>query len=134
LSIQWNDDQPIYRQLKDRMITMILDGTLSEGDPLPSVRTVAVEYQINPLTASKAYQELAAEAVVEKRRGLGMFVNEGARAMLRSREKELFLAEEWPAILSRIKRLGLTLDDLPTELAPTGLQPIGLQDDTEDTQ
>lgn len=134
MSIQWNDDQPIYRQLKDRMITMILDGTLSEGDPLPSVRTVAVEYQINPLTASKAYQELAAEAVVEKRRGLGMFVNQGARAMLRSREKDLFLEEEWPAILSRIKRLGLALNDLPTEVEPADLQQTGLQDDTEDTQ
>lgn len=103
---------------------MILDGTLEEGDPLPSVRTVAVEYQINPLTASKAYQELAGEEVVEKRRGLGMFVNVGARAMLTAREKELFLAEEWPAILSRINRLGLTLEDLPTDIQTT----------TEDTQ
>lgn len=113
MSIQWNDDQPIYRQLKDRMIMMILDGTLAEGDALPSVRTVAVEYQINPLTASKAYQELAGEAVVEKRRGLGMFVNEGAREMLKAREKEQFLAEEWPAIVMRIKRLGLRVEDLP---------------------
>lgn len=103
---------------------MILDGTLSEGDALPSVRTVAVEYQINPLTASKAYQELAAEEVVEKRRGLGMFVNAGARAMLTAREKEIFLAEEWPAILSRIQRLGLSLEDLPTDIDTT----------TEDTQ
>ncbi|MEM6683877.1 MAG: GntR family transcriptional regulator [Pseudomonadota bacterium] len=115
MSIEWSDDQPIYRQLKDRMIAMILEGALAEGDPLPSVRTVAVEYQINPLTASKAYQELAAEHVVEKRRGLGMFVNEGAQAMLKSREKDVFLAEEWPAILSRIKRLGLSLNDLPSE-------------------
>lgn len=101
---------------------MILDGTLAEGDALPSVRAVAVEYQINPLTASKAYQELAAEAVVEKRRGLGMFVNIGARDMLQARERALFLQDEWPAILKRIERLGLTLEDLPPSAEKEGAQ------------
>ena len=110
---EWNDDQPIYRQLKDRMVALILDETLKEGDALPSVRTVAVEYQINPLTASKSYQELAVEGIVEKRRGLGMFVKEGARAHLITREKERFLEDEWPIVLERIERLGLSLSDLP---------------------
>lgn len=112
LSIEWNDDQPIYRQLKDRMISLILEGALKEGDALPSVRTVAVEYQINPLTASKAYQELAADGIVEKRRGLGMFVVDGAREQLSRRERQAFLDNEWPLIRARMARLGLTLDDL----------------------
>ncbi|MEO0412168.1 MAG: GntR family transcriptional regulator [Pseudomonadota bacterium] len=113
MTIEWNDDQPIYRQLKDRMISLILEGALGEGDALPSVRTVAVEYQINPLTASKAYQELAADGIVEKRRGLGMFVAPGVRKSLAVRERDAFLKEEWPLIQARMQRLGLTLDDLP---------------------
>jgi len=112
VSVRWNEDQPIYRQLKDRMVARILDGTLAEGEALPSVRAVAVEYRINPLTASKAYQELAAEGVVEKRRGLGMFVVEGARKALMNSERTAFLNEEWPQILARIERLGLKSEDL----------------------
>jgi GntR family transcriptional regulator len=107
VSVRWNEDQPIYRQLKDRMIALILDGSLKEGEALPSVRTVAVDYQINPLTASKAYQELAAEGIVEKRRGLGMYVTDGARRRLVASEREAFLKHEWPQILKRIERLGL---------------------------
>lgn len=112
MSIRWNDDQPIYRQLKDRMVALILDGTLKEGDALPSVRAVSVDYQINPLTASKAYQELVADDIVEKRRGLGMFVKEGARKRLTTSEREAFLSQEWPKIRERIERLGLNPKDL----------------------
>ena len=112
MSIRWNDDQPIYRQLKDRMVALILDGTLKEGDALPSVRAVSVDYQINPLTASKAYQELVAEDIVEKRRGLGMFVREGARSKLTQSEREAFLKIEWPKIKERIDRLGLDAGQL----------------------
>lgn len=114
MSIRWNDDQPIYRQLKDRMIALILDGTLKEGDALPSVRAVSVDYQINPLTASKAYQELVAEDIVEKRRGLGMFVREGAQSRLSASEREAFLTTEWPKIMKRINRLGLKAEELLT--------------------
>lgn len=114
MSIRWNDDQPIYRQLKDRMIALILDGTLKEGDALPSVRAVSVDYQINPLTASKAYQELVAEDIVEKRRGLGMFVRDGAQARLSTSERDTFLKVEWPKILERIERLGLSAEQLLT--------------------
>ena len=108
----WNEDQPIYRQLRDRMVSAILDGSLKEGEPLPSVRTVAVDLQINPLTASKAYQELAAENLVEKRRGLCMFIIEGARKQLLEDERQRFLTEEWPRIAERIQSLGLNLEDL----------------------
>ena len=103
----WNDSQPIYRQLRDRIIAMILDRVLNEGDPIPSVRNVAAEYRVNPLTVLKAYQELADEGLVEKRRGLGMFINEGARAMLLKAERERFLTDEWPQIAATIQRLGL---------------------------
>jgi GntR family transcriptional regulator len=109
---QWNDSQPIYRQLRDRVVAMILDGVLDEGDPLPSVRNVAAEYRINPLTVLKAYQELADEHLVERRRGLGMFINTGARALLLRAERERFLTEEWPAIRATIQRLGLRADEL----------------------
>jgi GntR family transcriptional regulator len=104
---EWNDNQPIYRQLRDRVVAMILDGVLQEGDPLPSVRTVAAEYRVNPLTVLKGYQELADEELVEKRRGLGMYVRVGARNMLLRGEREKFLAEEWPRIREKIQRLGL---------------------------
>src|ERR1700742_4939866 len=100
---EWNDNQPIYRQLRDRIIAMILDGVLHEGDSLPSVRTVAAEYRVNPLTVLKAYQQLADEQVVEKRRGLGMFVNAGARALLMRAERERFLTEQWPPIRDTIE-------------------------------
>ncbi len=112
MTITWNDNVPIYRQLRARVVAMILDGALAEGDALPSVRQVAADYQINPLTVSKAYQELVDEHLVEKRRGLGMFVTEGARGNLLDSERERFLREEWPALKARIQRLGLNLEQL----------------------
>ncbi|MGN7725045.1 GntR family transcriptional regulator [Luteimonas sp. 22616] len=110
--IQWNDGAPIYRQLKERVIAMMLDGVLKPGDALPSVRQVAAEYQLNPITVSRAYQELADEALVEKRRGLGMYVTEEASKKLLTNERERFLKEEWPLVLERIARLGLSMEDL----------------------
>jgi GntR family transcriptional regulator len=117
---EWNDSQPIYRQLRDRVIAMILDGVLKEGDPLPSVRNVAVEYQVNPLTVLKGYQLLVDEQLVEKRRGLGMFINAGARNLLLKGERQKFLAEQWPAIHATIQRLGLTPEDLLDAAASGG--------------
>src|SRR5579884_4439993 len=105
---EWNDNQPIYRQLRDRVMAMILDGVLKEGDPLPSVRNVAAEYRVNPLTVLKAYQELVDEELVEKRRGLGMFVKDGARKLLLRGERQKFLQEEWPRVHATIQRLGLS--------------------------
>jgi GntR family transcriptional regulator len=109
---EWNDNQPIYRQLRDRVVAMILDGVLKEGDSLPSVRNVAAEYRINPLTVLKSYQELVDEELVEKRRGLGMFVKDGARNLLLKGERHKFLAEEWPRIQAIIQRLGLDAEEL----------------------
>jgi GntR family transcriptional regulator len=109
---EWNDNQPIYRQLRDRVVDMILDGLLKEGDPLPSVRNVAAEYRLNPLTVLKAYQQLADEELVEKRRGLGMFVKAGARHLLLLGERQKFLAEQWPRVYATIRRLGLTPEEL----------------------
>jgi GntR family transcriptional regulator len=109
---EWNDSQPIYRQLRDRVVAMILDGILKEGDPLPSVRNVAAEYRVNPLTVLKGYQQLVDEGLVETRRGLGMFINSGARGLLLKGEKEKFLGEEWPRILETIQRLGLAAEEL----------------------
>jgi DNA-binding transcriptional regulator YhcF (GntR family) len=109
---EWHDGQPIYLQLRDRVVSMILDEVLKEGDPLPSVRTVAAEYRINPLTVLKAYQELADEGLVETRRGRGMFINAGARELLLNGEREKFLATEWPRIRQRIERLGLDAETL----------------------
>ena len=103
----FNDSQPIYRQLRDRVITMILDGVLNEGDPLPSVRNVAAEYRVNPLTVLKGYQQLVDEQLVEKKRGRGMFINSGARNLLLQGERQKFLADEWPKIRATIQRLGL---------------------------
>ena len=103
----WNDSQPIYRQLRDRVVAMILDGVLSEGDPLPSVRNVAAEYRVNPLTVLKGYQQLVDEQLVEKKRGRGMFINAGARELLLQGERQKFLAEDWPKIYATIQRLGL---------------------------
>jgi GntR family transcriptional regulator len=108
----WNDNQPIYRQLRDRVVAMILDGVLKEGDPLPSVRNVAAEYRVNPLTVLKGYQQLVDEQLVESRRGRGMFINEGARQLLLAGERQKFLAEEWPRINESIERLGLTPEEL----------------------
>jgi GntR family transcriptional regulator len=109
---EWNDNQPIYRQLRDRVVAMILDGVLKEGDPLPSVRNIAADYRINPLTVLKSYQELADAELVEKRRGLGMFVRDGARNLLLKGERRKFLTEEWPRIYANIQRLGITPEEL----------------------
>ena len=108
MGVIWNDSAPIYRQLKERVVAMMLDGELKSGDALPSVRQVAADFQLNPITVSRAYQELADEAVVEKRRGLGMYVVEGAREALLASERERFLKEEWPQVQERIARLGLS--------------------------
>jgi GntR family transcriptional regulator len=109
---EWNENQPIYRQLRDRVVAMILDGVLKEGDPLPSVRNVAAEYRVNPLTVLKGYQELVDERLVETRRGRGMFINSGARRLLLQGERQKFLGEEWPRIQATIQRLGLTAEEL----------------------
>jgi GntR family transcriptional regulator len=109
---EWNDSQPIYRQLRDRVVAMILDGVLKEGDPLPSVRTVAADYRVNPLTVLKGYQQLADEGLVETRRGRGMFINAGARSLLLQGERQKFLGEEWPRVYATIQRLGLTAEEL----------------------
>ena len=113
---EWNNGQPIYRQLRDRVVAMILDGALKEGDPLPSVRNVAAEYRVNPLTVLKGYQQLADEGLVETRRGRGMFINTGARTMLLEGERQKFLSEDWPRIYATILRLGLK----PKELLQAG--------------
>ena len=110
----WNDNQPIYRQLRDKVVAMILEGTLAEGDALPSVRSVAAEHTLNPLTVLKGYQQLVDEGLVEKKRGRGMFVTTGARVHLMRDERAHFLQHEWPKVLLRIERLGLD----PTELLP----------------
>jgi GntR family transcriptional regulator len=109
---EWSDSQPIYRQLRDRVVAMILDGVLKEGDPLPSVRNVAADYRVNPLTVLKGYQELVEEGLVESRRGLGMFVMANAREMLLQRERQKFLSEEWPRIQATMQRLGLKREEL----------------------
>jgi GntR family transcriptional regulator len=115
MAISWNDHTPIYRQLRERVVAMILDGALKPGDALPSVRQVSAEFQLNPITVSKAYQELADEALVEKRRGLGLYVTEGAREALLARERERFLKDEWPPLRERIQRLGFDVADLVGE-------------------
>jgi len=109
---EWNDSQPIYRQLRDRVVAMILDGILKEGDPLPSVRNVAAEYRVNPLTVLKGYQQLVDEGLVETRRGRGMFINTGAHSLLLQAERQKFLGEEWPRIYATIQRLGLKAEEL----------------------
>jgi GntR family transcriptional regulator len=109
---KWNDSQPIYRQLRDRVVAMILEGVLKDGDALPSVRSVAAEYQLNPLTVLKGYQQLVDEQLVEKKRGRGMYVSEGARRALMKDERQRFLEDQWPKVLATIARLGLS----PAEL------------------
>ena len=123
MDVEWNDSQPIYRQLRDRVVAMILDGALNDGDALPSVRTVAGEYRINPLTVLKGYQELVDEQLVEKRRGLGMFVRTDARATLLTAERDRFLGEQWPPILANIRRLGLSLPELMQANADAARRP-----------
>ena len=117
---QWDDSQPIYRQLRDRVVAMILEGVLMEGDPLPSVRAVAAEFRLNPLTVLKGYQQLVDEQLVEKRRGRGMFVNEGARAALMKDERQHFLETEWPKVYATIARLGLGVEELMKKGARSG--------------
>ena len=123
---EWNDSQPIYRQIRDRVVAMILDRILKEGDPLPSVRNVAAEYRVNPLTVLKGYQQLVDEGLVETRRGLGMFINAGARNLLLQGERQKFLGEEWPRIQATIQRLGLK----PKELL-NGATPRSSSDTTQ---
>src|SRR5687768_16845289 len=112
MDAEWNDNQPIYRQLRDRVVDLILDGALNEGDPLPSVRHVAAEYRINPITVLKGYQQLVDEELVETRRGRGMFIKQGARNLLMEGERHKFLSEQWPRIYATIQRLGLTPEEL----------------------
>lgn len=109
---KWNEDLPIYRQLRDRVVAMILEGVLNDGDALPSVRNVAAEYRLNPLTVLKGYQELVDEELVEKKRGRGMFVTEGARKQLLKDERRRFVDKEWPTVVATIQRLGLSPDEL----------------------
>src|SRR5438045_6672132 len=118
---EWNNSQPIYRQLRDRVVAMILDGILNEGDPLPSVRSVAAEHRVNPLTVLKAYQQLVGEQLVETKRGLGMFVNAGARDLLLRGERQKFLTEQWPAIAAMIERLGIKPKELMRDRNSTRL-------------
>lgn len=120
---EWNDSQPIYRQLRDRVVAMILDGVLNEGDPLPSVRNVAAEYRVNPLTVLKGYQQLVDEGLVETRRGRGMFINVGARSLLLQGERRKFLTEEWPRIQATIQRLGLTREELMNGSKSSATEP-----------
>ena len=120
---QWDDSLPIYRQLRDRVVAMILEGALKEGDALPSVRSVAAEFRLNPLTVLKGYQQLVDEQLVEKRRGRGMFVSTGARKALMKDERQRFLQEEWPKVYATIQRLGLTAGDLLQSGAPTPNAP-----------
>ena len=108
----WHNNAPIYRQLKDRIVGMVLDGLLKPGDALPSVRQIAADFQLNPITVMRAYQELADATLVEKRRGIGMYVTDGAREKLLVSERERFLSEEWPPLLERIQRLGMNLKEL----------------------
>lgn len=112
MAMSWNDNAPIYRQLKDKVVAMILEGNLKEGDALPSVRQIAADFQLNPITVSRAYQELVDEQIVEMKRGLGMFVLDGAAQRLLASERERFLNEEWPAMLERIRRLGIDVGAL----------------------
>ena len=109
---KWNEDLPIYRQLRDRVVAMILEGVLSDGDALPSVRNVAAEYRLNPLTVLKGYQELVDEGLVEKKRGRGMFINDGARKQLLKNERQRFIEKEWPKVVGTINRLGLDTEEL----------------------
>ncbi len=120
MGMTWNDSAPIYLQLREHIKAMILDGDLKTGDALPSVRQVSADFQLNPITVSKAYQELVDENLVEKRRGLGMYVNQGAREQLLASERQRFLSEEWPPLRARLQRLGLDLNDLPKAEATPG--------------
>lgn len=129
---QWDDGVPIYRQLRDRVVAMILEGVLKEGDPLPSVRNVAAEFRLNPLTVLKGYQQLVDEQLVEKRRGRGMYVNAGARAALLKDERQRFLTDEWPKTRATIQRLGLRVEDLLGSAPVAGASTGDSDDHTRD--
>ena len=137
---KWNEDQPIYRQLRDRVVAMILEGVLNDGDPLPSVRSVAAEYRLNPLTVLKGYQQLVDEQLVEKRRGRGMFVSEGARRALMKGERQRFLEDEWPKVAATIQRLGFSVEELlqaaqnAPAAEPTTLAPIRADESDEENK
>ncbi len=122
MSVTWNDNAPIYRQLRDKVIGMILDEALKAGDALPSVRQVAADFQLNPITVSKAYQDLVDDGLVEKRRGLGMYVTDGARDQLLASERDRFMREEWPTLRERLRRLGIDLGELAREPKTEGEQ------------
>jgi GntR family transcriptional regulator len=130
LDSQWDDSLPIYRQLRDRVVAMVLEGELQEGEPLPSVRQVATEQRINPLTVLKAYQQLADEGLVEKRRGLGMFVADGASVALRRDERQRFLQTQWPQVQATIRRLGLSVEELLAQntAEPTSTSSQGISE------
>jgi GntR family transcriptional regulator len=131
---QWDESQPIYRQLRDRVVAMILEGALKEGDALPSVRSVAADFRVNPLTVLKGYQQLVDEQLVEKRRGLGMFVSTGAAKALMKDERQRFLEDEWPRVLASIQRLGLSAGELLRQSAapapPVPRTSAGKEDDS----
>jgi GntR family transcriptional regulator len=135
---EWNDNQPIYRQIRDRVVALILDGALKEGDPLPSVRNVAADYRVNPLTVLKGYQQLVDEQLVETRRGLGMFVIAGARKLLLEGERQRFLGQEWPRVYTTIVRLGLQAEELMDAIkrdgATDGKQPKTKKPDSRDEE
>ncbi len=118
----WRDDQPIYKQLKERVVSLILAEEFRAGESLPSVRQVSSDYRINHITVSKAYQELVDEGLVEKRRGLGMFVVDGAKDSLLTREQEKFAREELPAFVDRINQLGITTETLIEMIKQIGEQ------------
>ncbi|MGH8166763.1 MAG: GntR family transcriptional regulator [Woeseiaceae bacterium] len=126
---KWNEDLPIYRQLRDRVVAMILEGVLGDGDALPSVRNVAAEYRLNPLTVLKGYQELVDEGLVEKKRGRGMFVTEGARKNLLKDERQRFIDKEWPKVTATIERLGLDAEDLLRNVRRASGPEQGKKDD-----
>ena len=126
---KWNEDQPIYRQLRDRVVAMILEGVLEDGDALPSVRNVAAEYRLNPLTVLKGYQELVDEGLVEKKRGRGMFVNEGARTQLLKDERRRVIDKEWPTVALKIERLGLDAGELLNAIGASGKSSKGDKND-----
>ena len=111
--MSWDESTPIYLQLRQTVVQRILLGMLGEGEAVPSVRQVAADEKINPLTVSKAYQMLVEENLLEKRRGLGMYVAEGARELALEQERKVFVEQEWPKVLSRLNALNLSLTDLP---------------------
>ena len=120
MTVEWNDNQPIYRQLRDMVVERIMDGSFAEGEAVPSVRQVAADYQINHLTVGKAYQELVDAGLLEKRRGLGMFVTTGARGSLTNNEQQRFIDEEVPAFAERVQRLGLDMQQVIEKLLAIG--------------